>query len=78
MSAWVLVLVVMATSATYAPFDVGDKPSQNVGIQISVSTYAPNVVTIEFGDEAACETAAKTLKDADSFGTTKAVCIARK
>jgi hypothetical protein len=78
MSAWVLVLVVMATSATYAPFDVGDKPPQNVGILMENSTYAPNLITIDFGDKDACETAAKTLKDADSFGTTKAVCIARK
>jgi hypothetical protein len=74
MSAWVLVLVVMATSGNY----YGNKDSHPEIIGVETNTYAPSVVTIDFNDQAACETAAKTLKDADGFGTTKALCIARK
>jgi hypothetical protein len=78
MSAWVLVLVVMATSmSNYGPFDK-DTPTQNVGILMTTITHAPGVATIDFSDKGACEAAAKTLLDADGFGTTKALCIARK
>jgi hypothetical protein len=78
MSAWVLVLVVMATSATNTyPFDKDSNPSV-VGVEVINATYAPGIVAIDFSDQAACETAAKSLKDADGFGTTKALCIARK
>jgi hypothetical protein len=78
MSAWVLVLVVMATSMsnTY-PFDKDSNPTM-VGIEVNSVTHAPSVVTIDFGDEAVCETAAKKLRDEDRFGTTKATCIARQ
>jgi hypothetical protein len=80
MSAWVLVLVVMATSMsnTY-PFDKdADLTARVVGVEVISVTHAPSVVTIDFSDKTACETAAKSLKDADGFGTTKALCIARK
>jgi hypothetical protein len=78
MSAWVLVLVVIATSIpnTY-PFDK-DSNATAIGVEVITVTQAPAVVTIDFSDEEACFAAAKTLKDADSFGTTKALCIARK
>jgi hypothetical protein len=78
MSAWVLVLVVMATSMSNSyPFDKDSNPTE-IGVEVITVTHAPAVVTIDFSDHDVCETAAKTLKDADSFGTTKAACIERK
>jgi hypothetical protein len=76
MSAWVLVLVVMATSLNYDLGQGSKRADTFVGVQ--TNTYSPTVVTIDFSDKAACETAAKSLQDADGFGTTKALCIARQ
>jgi hypothetical protein len=80
MSAWVLVLVVMATSMsnTYPVNKDADLAARVVGVEVISVTHAPSVVTIDFSDKTACETAVKTLQDADSFGTTKALCIARQ
>jgi hypothetical protein len=80
MSAWVLVLVVMATSmSNNYPFDEHSNTTDRiVGVEVNSVTHAPSVVTIDFSDKTACETAVKTLQDADSFGTTKATCIARQ